>query len=328
MKDIKGKKLVVPLMGAPGTKLTNTTLKQNLLDANIQFKSLYKLYERFEPDAVLPFMDLTVEADTLGVEINFPENDNPAVKVHPVNDFSDFENIKRNWNGISGRMKVFIGVMEKMAKEFPSTVKKIGYVIGPMTLVGELMGVDQACLATVEKPDLISKLLEFSIEVISEYSNALFDAGADALAVLEPTAVLLSPRSYKKNSLKPFKELMNKVENKPLILHICGDTNHLIKEMCETGTIGLSLDAPMDFPKLAKQVPEDIYLIGNVDPVRVLLNGNPEDVEIETRELVKKMKGIDNFILSTGCDIALGTPLENIEVFMKVAREWKKDMIF
>jgi len=57
------KRLVIPLLGAPGIKLTGTTLKQNLIDPSIQFKTLYKILERFNPDGIFPFMDLTVEAE-------------------------------------------------------------------------------------------------------------------------------------------------------------------------------------------------------------------------------------------------------------------------
>ncbi len=325
--NYNGKRMNAPLLGAPGAKLTNTTLKQNLTDADTQFKSLYELYKKFEPDAMLPFMDLTVEADTLGLDIKFPENDNPAVASHSVKTVEDFESVKRNYKGIGNRMKVFIDVVKKMKKELPSSVTILGYVIGPFTLVGELMGVENACMATVMDPDLVKAELEFCNEVISEYSNALFDAGADALVVLEPTAMLLSPKSYVRNSLNPFKELLEKVNNKPLILHICGNTKHLVKGMCETGTIALSLDSPMNFSELAKQVPEDICLIGNVDPVKIMLQGTPEEVEKETREFIKSMQGVDNFMLSTGCDLPLETPMENIEAFMKVAKQWKNDLI-
>jgi uroporphyrinogen decarboxylase len=33
------------------------------------------------------------------------------------------------------------------------------------------------------------------------------------------------------------------------------------------------------------------------------------------------MKAIKNFILSSGCDLPIGTPLENIEAFMKAGRK-------
>jgi uroporphyrinogen decarboxylase len=318
-----GKRLNAPLLGAPGCQLTGTTLKENLLNADTQFESLTKLYEKFEPDIMLPYMELTVEADTLGMGIRFPENDNPAVEEHKVANMDDFESVVRGYKGVSDRMKVFVDVMEKMSKNLPSSVNNLAYVIGPFTLAGELMGVESICMASLMEPDFIQKQLEFANKVISDYSNALFNAGADGIVVLEPTAMLLSPKSYVDNSLNPFKQLLDMVNNKNMILHICGNTNHLIPGMCETGTTGLSLDSPMVFGDLTSKVPDNIALIGNVDPVNVMMTGTPEKVEIETQKLIDEMKGADNFILSTGCDLPMETPMENIEAFMKVAKKWK-----
>jgi len=39
------------------------------------------------------------------------------------------------------------------------------------------------------------------------------------------------------------------------------------------------------------------------------------------KKLLFNMRGVDSFILSSGCDIPLDTPLENIEAFMKAAQE-------
>ena len=321
------RKMVVPLVGAPGARLTGTTLKQNLTDASVQIESLTRLYERLQPDAMLPFMDLTIEAEALGLEINSPEDDNPSIKSHPVKTREDFEIIKNNWRGISGKMPLYVDIIKSMSDRLPKTVKKFAYVIGPITLVSELMGVAEAAEATVEQPDFIADMLDFSVEVIGDYANALFDAGADAMCVLEPTAVLLSPRSYKKNSQRPFKALVEKVNNRPLILHVCGDTKYILKGMCDSGTVGLSLDTPMNFPELAKTVPENIDLIGNIDPVAIILEATPEEVEKVTIEFIKNMKGIDNFILSTGCDIPLDTPMENLDAFMRAGRMWKNGEI-
>jgi uroporphyrinogen decarboxylase len=67
-------------------------------------------------------------------------------------------------------------------------------------------------------------------------------------------------------------------------------------------------------------VPKDVVLIGNLDPVNVFLRGTPETVERRTRELVERMMGVENFILSSGCDIPIEAPLENISAFMRAGR--------
>ena len=84
---------------------------------------------------------------------------------------------------------------------------------------------------------------------------------------------------------------------------------------------GLSLDSVLDFKELRKIIPEEIAMIGNLDPVKVFFQSTPEEVIVATRYLKENMKGARNFVLSSGCDIPLSTPLENIEAFMKAARE-------
>lgn len=317
-QKILNNRLVIPLMGAPGIKLSTSTLKENLFDDIIQFKTLSLLMERFEPDGIFTFMDLTVELDTLGLELRYSENDNPSVLKHPVISIDDLENIEKAWKGPSGRMVTFIRLMERMATEFP--LINGAYVIGPFTMAGELMGVNNIALNVICNPDLVKRVLEFSNQVIIGYTSALFEAGADMVVVLEPSAVILSPEHYREFSLYYFKKLTETIK-KPLILHICGDSTHLVEHMVESGAVGLSLDSNVLFNEIKSQVPEEIALIGNLNPTGVFLQGTTEEVREATLSLNKEMADRKNFIISSGCDLPVDTPLENIEIFMKTARE-------
>lgn len=315
---IREKNLVIPLLGAPGITLSKTTLRENLTNSEVQYKTLSMLIDKFNPDGIFPMMDLTVEIEALGAEINFPENTNPSVAKPLIKNREDLKILKSNWQGISGRMKVFIEVMEKIAKKY--SIIKGGYVIGPFTIAGELMGANDIAMQAMLNPELVSELVNFSLEVIREYANALFNAGADAIAVLEPLAVILSPKKYKEFSLYPFKKLVSNLNNKPLILHICGNTNHLIKSMLDSGAVGLSLDSGINFEELKKIIPPEITLMGNLSPVKIFLQSTPDQVAEATKSLKESMKDTKNFILSSGCDIPVNTPLKNIAAFMKAAR--------
>jgi uroporphyrinogen decarboxylase len=315
---IREKNLVIPLLGAPGITLSKTTLRENLTNSEVQYKTLSMLIDKFSPDGIFPMMDLTVEIEALGSETNFPENANPSVAKPLIKNREDLKILKGNWQGISGRMKVFIEVMEKIAKKY--SIIKGGYVIGPFTMAGELMGANDIAMQAMLNPELVAELVNFSLEVISEYANALFNAGADAIAVLEPLAVILSSKKYKEFSLYPFKKLVSNLNNKPLILHICGNTNHLIKSMLDSGAVGLSLDSVINFEELKKIIPQEITLMGNLNPVKIFLQSTPDQVAEATKSLKESMKDTKNFILSSGCDIPLDTPLKNIEAFMKAAR--------
>ena len=315
---IREKNLVIPLLGAPGTILSKTTLKENLTNSEVQYKTLSMLMDKFSTDGIFPMMDLTVEIEALGSETNFPENANPSVVKPLIKNREDLKILKGNWQGISGRMKVFIEVMEKIAKKY--SIIKGGYVIGPFTMAGELMGANEIAIQAMLNPEMVFELVNFSLEVISEYANALFNAGADAIVVLEPLAVILSLKKYKEFSLYPFKKLVSNLNNKPLILHICGNTNHLIKSMLDSGAVGLSLDSVINFEELKKIIPQEITLMGNLNPVKIFLQSTPDQVAEATKSLKESMKDTKNFILSSGCDIPINTPLKNIAAFMKAAR--------
>lgn len=311
---------IIPLLGAPGARMTGTTLKENLTNAEIQFSSLAKLMEEFQPDGIFFMMDLTVEAEALGLEIGFPEDDNPYVKEHPIKGPDELSSVVNSWRGISGRMGVFAEVADKMARELPG--KRGSYVIGPLSLAGELVGVTDLCMKLIEDPAFAESVIDFCSRVVSEYSRALIDHGADMIAVLEPTAVLLSKRQFKRFALPYFERLRSEL-SKPLIYHICGDTEHIVEPMGASGAHGLSLDSMVDLKAVAEKIPEDVFLIGNIDPVKVFLQSNEEEVERETAKLLEKMKAVPNFILSSGCDIPLETPPENISAFFRAGRNYR-----
>lgn len=308
----------VPLIGIAGVSLSNTTIKENLTNSEIQFDTINRICNRFKPDCIFTFMDLTVEVESLGLKINFPENESPSVSGHSIKNRALLEEVKANYKGISGRMNVFIDTVKKMSENI--AIKKGAYVIGPFSLAGELCGVNDLLMNLIEDPEFAHGLIEFSLKVIADYSNKLFEAGADTVCVLEPTAMMLSADLYDEFSLEPFKKLLNKVDNRPLILHICGDTTHLVDGMCKSGASALSLDSLIDFKKIIKQIPTNIDLIGNLDPVGIFLNGDVKSVSGATSNLMEEMKGHSNFVLSSGCDLPLETPLENVDAFMKVAR--------
>jgi uroporphyrinogen decarboxylase len=138
--------------------------------------------------------------------------------------------------------------------------------------------------------------------------------------ILEPTATGLSPAQFWQFS-GHYIQKIKKDWKIPVILHICGDTTSLIPEMVRTQCNGISLDSMVILPDVAQSISSNILILGNIDPVRVITHGTTEDVEHAVKQLLVSMKSFDNFILSSGCDIPLETPLKNIEVLMQTARE-------
>ncbi|HEX3049984.1 MAG TPA: uroporphyrinogen decarboxylase family protein [Aggregatilineaceae bacterium] len=308
---------VVPLMGFPGVQITKTMLKQNLFNWGVQFLTIQELVHHFQPDGVFMFMDLSVEANALGLPVRFPLDESPSVEYPFVKTQTDLHHFYLVDVLTDGRAQVSIETIRLMARHLD--LWRGAYVIGPYTLAALMMGATETAMLTIDDPVLMHDTLVVATHIIERYAKALAAAGADMIAILDPSAVMLSPRQYREFSGNYTRQIIEKLDAVP-ILHICGNTNHLIKEMVATGAEGLSLDSLVDFPTIAAKIPSDVVLIGNVNPTAVMVDDAPQDVYRKTRELIESMAAYPNFILSTGCDLPPETPLVNIHAFMQAGR--------
>ncbi len=181
------RRLVVPLMGYPGAKLTHSSLRQNGFNAELHYRSIHSLVDRFHPDLVFFMMDLSLEAGALGLQIRYPRDESASVEFHPVRQVKDLDRFRVLDPLWDARIRSYIETMQMMAQNIPDC-PKAGYVTGPFTLAGLLMGASEIAIATIENPDLVYAALELAEEVIARYAQELVRAGAEAIAILEPTA--------------------------------------------------------------------------------------------------------------------------------------------
>jgi len=305
---------IAPLVGYPAAPLLGRNLKELLTDPKLHAQGILQLFQTFSPDIVFTLMDLSIEAQALGAQVSLPLNDSPTVKTHPVKDLQDVELLPLQGFFQRDRIKGYIEATSLLRNQVD--VPLAAYVVGPFTLAGLLMGASQIAMATIEQPELVVTLVSTVTELLAQYARRLQDAGADLIVLLEPTATFLSPRSFQEFSGAWISRLLKVAQIKTLVLHICGDTTRLLPAMEATGCHGLSLDAPVDFPKASEVLQPQTWLIGNVNPV-LFETANPQQIERTTRELAQKMQHRKNFVLSTGCDLPLRAKPENIEAFFR-----------
>ena len=310
--------LAIPLAGYPGIKLTSSTLRQNEFNAELQARSLYKLVERTYPDAVFTLMDLSIEAGALGLPVRYPLGESATVEWHPVRQVADLEQYKVIDPLYDGRVWVFLETVRLLKEKLSIPVG--AYVIGPFTLAGLMIGAGEIAMATIDSPAVVHATVNFCERVVTDYAKALQRAGADVICILDPTAVILSPAAYEEFAGVSTRNVIRRLDTRT-ILHVCGDTTHLMEAMCRTGVQALSLDTAVSLPDVAPRVPRDVVLIGNVDPVNTMLRGDAGKVRRDTHALMSAMAGYENFIVSTGCDLPAEVPLENVVAFVEAAKE-------
>jgi uroporphyrinogen decarboxylase len=304
---------IVPLAGFPGIQLTGTSVRENLFNPRTQVRSLLALYADIKPDALFTMMDLTVEAEFLGCKLTITDDDPPAVADPALKDGDAIDAFFEN-KTVGGRMPLFAEVIGELKRTLDVPV--CAYVIGPLTLAGEIMDLVHVMKATRKNPDQLHRVLSKCTEVIIDYAILLENAGADLICVLEPSAMMISAVQFPEFSGQYCQKIFSEGISGIRVLHICGDTNHLILEMEKTGADGLSLDKQVVLPQAYDTLCDETVLIGNIDPVSVLTFSDTAAVKSKSLELIQAMQAKENFILSSGCDIPPLAPIENIKAMV------------
>ncbi|MCK5740291.1 uroporphyrinogen decarboxylase family protein [bacterium] len=315
-------------MGFPGLTLTNTSVKLALQNHNCHFDAIKSLADTYAPDLVFPMMDLTIEANALGRYTIFPLDEPASVAKTPFS-FQEMDRLKSIDMASDCRVLSFLKTVELLDTNLPKNIMRGAYVIGPFTLAGLIMGADDAAMATVMDTDNLKALLQLCLEKIMDYIELLVAAGAELICILEPSGMMLSPDFFQEFSADYVKNIVTQCDKKQVdsIYHVCGNSMHLVSGMINSGVTGLSLDAEamgIDLEKVMTDTPENTVIIGNINPIGNIRTNTAESVHAEVTDLLEKMAAYPNFVLSTGCDLPIETPHENIQAFMEAGRNFQK----
>lgn len=318
------RRLIAPLMGFPGLRLTGGTIKLAQQNYGEHYRAVKSLALRFHPDLIFPLMDLAVEANALGRYTVFPTDDSATVLKAPFSR-DELDRLRQINISFDTRLMGYCETLKLMSIGLPSEMLRGAYVIGPYSLAALILGADEAAVATLADTELLTELCELCTEKIQEYIYLLIAAGAQVVGILEPSAVMLGPDQFERFSAQYIGHLTHSCRYAGLatIYHTCGNTMHLVERMAGAGVDALSLDAPaagVDLAEVARRVGERTVVIGNVSPTGTMLTSGPEKVVEETRGLLRTMDPFPAFVLSTGCDLPQEIPFDNIEAFIETGR--------
>ena len=85
---------------------------------------------------------------------------------------------------------------------------------------------------------------------------------------------------------------------------------------------GTRHNAGFDVIDILSQMPADVLVMGNVDPVSQFRNGTVESIKADTKRIMEECRSYPNFVISSGCDIPPVSPWENIDAFFEAVDEF------
>ena len=200
----------------------------------------------------------------------------------------------------------------------------------------DLLGMEGLYMKMYDQPELVDAMLAHMVDYYAAVSQRIFDAAADAIDVFfigndfgSQMGPLLGPDLFDHFILPHLARLIDLGHQYGLKvqLHCCGGIAPLIPSLIGAGLDGLhavqSSCRGMDLATLKAQFGKQMVFNGAIDSHHVLIEGTPETVRRDTREVLEIMMPGGGFIAGASHDTILQeTPVENALAMFDAIREF------
>lgn len=281
------------------------------------------LFENFHSDGVGLSTTLRGIAEAMGSEIRYFD-DNIAQLKKPALTLREIDNAKLVDVDKDGRLPIILEGLRLVKKKLGDKTPVSGTVTGPFTVAAMVLGTEYLMIGMIKKPEKIKQLMEVIVENNNRYIQRLLELGV-GIGFADPVSstALISVHQYQEFSLPYFKKNVDYIKSHGggCGLHICGTSRGLWESLKDSGIGIFGLDNVEDIEDAKHVLGGHMCIQGNVPPVEIMRLGTPKDVLRSARDCIKK--GHDSkrgFILTSGCQMPMDTPKENMQALMDAAR--------
>jgi uroporphyrinogen decarboxylase len=330
---------VAPYLGNHGARVAGVPIGEYCRSGKRMAEAQIRAWEMYGQDVVVPQSDNYYIAESFGVQVEHYFDSTPTLKAPAVQQLSDIDKLSVPNPYSDGRMPVYLEAIQRLAEHFGNEVAIRAPGTGPFSLASHILGTERFLieLALADKEPggeaarALEQLMELAIQALTGFAKACLEAGAhlvqagDSLASID----MISPAMYRRWAF-PFEQRFFKELNRysaerggMTLLHICGNMTPVLEDMANTGAQILELDAKVDMAVAKARVGQRVCLMGNLNPVTVLWQGTPSQVESAAAQVMAAAAGEGGLILGSGCEVPMAAPSENLKAMVRAARAWR-----
>ncbi len=304
----------VPFSGIHSGKLKGYTAEEILKDGHKLYESLMEVARLYGPDGMPIMFDLQLEAEILGCDLMWAQDNPPSVASHPFE--GDNKGIPcrcKMPTAESGRIPVMLEAMRKLKASVGEDIALYGLICGPFTLASHLRG-SEIFLDMLMDEQYVRDLVGFCAEVSMRMVDYYLDAGMDIIAVVDPLVSQIAPESFDAMLAESFTAVFDYIRGKGAFssFFVCGNATPQLEVMCKTNPDSIAVDENVDF-SYGKSISDkyNLTISGNIPLTTVMLHGAPQDNMKFVVDLLDKVSDHRNMIVSPGCDMPYDVPVEN-----------------
>ncbi|OPX23246.1 MAG: uroporphyrinogen decarboxylase [Planctomycetales bacterium 4484_113] len=281
---------------------------------------------RFGFDAAIIFSDILIPCEAMGIELSFDE-----LGPHFDNPLRSPEDINRLHLPYSEEEMPFISEAIRILKRElePMGIPLIGFVGGPFTVASYMIegrtsrNFEYTKAMMYREPDSWHRLIELTTSTLISHLQAQIRAGVDAIQVFNIWTNGLSPRDYREFALPYVQALFDATKGTVPRIYFMLNSGTYFADMFSVEPDVISVDWTTDLSFAREQIPADVAIQGNLDPV--ILYGTPEFVAGRVRESLTLMQGRNGYIFNLGHGVLPKTPLESIQAAVDAVKTFSPD---
>jgi MtaA/CmuA family methyltransferase len=304
---------VFPLLMFLAVDRAGITYRQYASDSRALVGAQLLVQERFDLDAITVCSDAFRLTADLGADMVFPVGGPPYARRPVIDSSTDLQALPRpDPTDPRTRMGDRVRGVDELARAVSNQVAMLGWIDMPFAEACSVCGVAEFMLLMKDEPRRAHAILSLLTGIVSDFSVAQVQAGADMIGAGDAATSLISPRMYQEFALPYEQQVCQATHNVGGLvkLHVCGNTTHLLNLMATCGADLFNVDhmVPLERARDVYSAHDKCYK-GNLDPVAHIMQATPEECRERAHDCISLAQGT-RYMLSAGCEIPAETPDE------------------
>jgi len=276
---------------------------------------------RFGFDGAILFSDILVIPHAMGQHLWFEEGEGPRLAPKLVDHALDSLQVAPE------RLEPVYETVRQVAAALAPQTTFLGFAGSPWT-VATYMIAGQGSREQAETrrygyrdPEAFQAIIDAILKLTVDYLSGQIEAGVDAVQLFDSWAGSLSPAQFERWVIAPNAEIVAQLKARhpgiPIIGFPKGAGGKLPAYARETGVDALGLDETVDPVWANANLPRDIPVQGNLDPLALIAGGETLEGEVEAILLAFPERP---HIFNLGHGILPDTPIAHVEALLKKVR--------
>ena len=280
---------------------------------------------RFGFDGAILFSDILIVPYAMGQDLAFMASEGPRLSPRLLDKGLD------SLQAVPERLTPIYETVRKVRAQLTPDQTMLGFAGSPWTNATYMVNGEgskdqhETRAMAYRDPAAFAAIIDAIAAVTVEYLCGQIEAGAEAVQLFDSWAGSLAPDQFERWVIEPNARIVSAVKqrhpNVPIIGFPKGSGEKLLAYATGTGVDALGIDETIDPVWAAKNLPANLPVQGNLDPLLLLAGG--EALEQRARFVLESFADRPH-VFNLGHGIGQFTPIEHVERLLSVVRNWQR----